>query len=249
MRIPRFFVPPAGWRERREAWITGPDARHLTRVLRLGPGAEVMLLDGSGRVFRAEVREVERERVRALVTGVVDVTAEPGVRVTLVQALAKGDRMDTVVQKATEVGVARIIPVTSERVVVHLTGRKAEARCARWRRIATEAAEQCHRPQVPEVHPLIALGEALAQVPQGALALFFWEEERRTALKEVLRSRAPAGEVYVFIGPEGGFSEQEAAAAAGRGAVPVSLGPRLLRTDTAGVIAAALVLYEWGDLG
>jgi len=231
------------------AWITGPDAHHLTRVLRLSPGAEVLLLDGSGRMFRAEVRETGRERVRAVVTGEVGAPAEPGVRVTLVQALAKGDRMDTVVQKATEIGVARIVPVTSERVVVNLEPQKAGRRRERWQRIATEAAEQCWRPRVPEVHPVIGFKEALDLVPEAALPLFFWERERQVALKDVLRSRPPAEDVFVFIGPEGGFTEGEAAAAAARGAVSVSLGPRLLRTDTAGLIAAALVLYEWGDLG
>ena len=249
MRVPRFFVPAAQWQAREAAWITGPDARHLTRVLRLGPGDAVLLLDGTGQMFRAEVQEVRGERVRAVVTGTAAVPDEPGVRVTLVQALAKGDRMDTVVQKGTEVGVARFIPVVSERVVVKLEPAKAGRRRERWQRIATEAAAQCGRPRVPEVHPVIAFQEALNLVPAGAFSLFFWEEERQVSLKDVLRSRPPADEVYAFIGPEGGFAAREAAAAAARGAVPVSLGPRLLRTDTAGPIAAALVLYEWGDLG
>lgn len=227
----------------------GPDARYLIRVLRLGPGAEVLLLDGTGRVFRSEIREAGRELVRVVVTGAAELPAEPGLRVTLVQALAKGDRFDTVVQKATELGVARIIPVNSERVVVRLTSDKADRRRERWQRIATEAAEQCRRPQVPAVDPVIDFSEALGLVPKDALSLFFWEEERRVALKDVLRSRPPADEVLVFIGPEGGFTGQEAAAAADRTTVSVSLGPRLLRTDTAGPVAVALVLYEWGDLG
>lgn len=249
MRRPRFFVPPAQWESPDTARITGPDARHLTRVLRLGPGAEVVLLDGRGRMFLAEVRETGREGVRAVVTGETEAPAEPGVRVTLVQALAKGDRMDTVVQKATELGVARIVPVHSERVVVNLEPRKADRRRERWQRIATEAAEQCWRPRVPQVAAVTSFEAALEAVPEDALLLFFWEEERRVALKEVLRSRPPVPEVFAFIGPEGGFSEREAAAAAARGAVSVSMGPRLLRTDTAGPIAVALVMYEWGDLG
>jgi len=249
LRIPRFYVPPDQWRAREAAWITGADARHLTRVLRLGPGAEVLLLDGSGRMFRAEVRETDRDRVHAVVTGEVEGPPEPGVRVTLVQALAKGDRMDTVVQKATEIGVARIIPVHAERVVVRLDPVKADRRRKRWQRIATEASEQCGRTRVPEVSPVTNFEEVLNAVPEAALLLFFWEEERRVTLKEILRSRPPVGEVFVFIGPEGGFSAREAAAAVSRGAVAVSLGPRLLRTDTAGPVAVALVLYEWGDLG
>jgi 16S rRNA (uracil1498-N3)-methyltransferase len=247
--MPRFFVPPAQWEAQRAAWIAGPDARHLTRVLRLGLGAEVLLLDGTGRMFRAEIREADRERVWVVVTGTVEAPPDPGLRVTLVQAVAKGERMDAVMRQATEVGVARIIPVISERVVVRLTSEKADRRRERWQRIATEAAEQCRRPQVPEVSPVIDFNEALDLVPAGTPALFFWEGERRVVLKEVLRSRPPAEEVFLFIGPEGGFAKQEVAQAAACGAIAVSLGPRLLRTDTAGVVAVALVFYEWGDLG
>lgn len=249
MRTPRVFVPPDRWRGLEEAWITGADALHLTRVLRLAAGDEVLLLDGTGRVFSAEIREVVREGVRAMVTGAADLPADPGLRVTLVPALAKGDRMDEVVQKATEVGAAAIIPVISERTVVRLTPEKAGQRVERWRRIATEAAEQCRRPLVPEVRPVCRFEEALELVPGGGLAFFLWEEERETGLKQALRSRSPVREVFLFTGPEGGFIPEEAAAATASGAVSVSLGPRLLRTDTAGVVAVALVLYEWGDIG
>lgn len=249
MRIPRVFVPPSHWRGREEAWITGDDARHLTRVLRLAAGSKVLLLDGSGRVYAAEVREVDREGVWALVTGPAELPADPGLRVTLVPSLAKGERMDDLVQKATEVGVAAIVPVVSERTVVRLTPEKAGRRVERWRRIATEAAEQCRRPLVPDVLAVCRFEEALGLVPAGGAAFFLWEEERGTGLKDALRSRPPAREVFLFTGPEGGFTPEEAAAAAARGAISVSLGPRLLRADTAGVVAATLVLYEWGDIG
>jgi len=249
VRIPRVFVPPGRWRGREEAWITGDDARHLTRVLRLAAGSELLLLDGSGRAYAAEIREVDRDGVRAVITGPAELPADPGLRVTLVPSLAKGDRMEDLVQKATEVGVAAIVPVISERTVVRLTPEKAGRRVERWRRIATEAAEQCRRPLVPDVHGVCRFEDALKRLPAGGAAFFLWEEERGTGLKQALRSRAPVREVFLFTGPEGGFTPEEAAAATARGAVSVSLGPRLLRTDTAGVVAVALVLYEWGDIG
>ncbi len=246
---PRVYIPPQQWSGRESAWITGQDAKHLTKVLRLRVGAEVILLDGTGKAYRALVRSLDKSGLSAQVVEELQTPTASAVQVHLIQGLAKGDRMDTVIQKATEVGVASIRPVTSQRTIVQLERHKAARRRERWQRIAIEAAEQCWQPRIPMVHPVTALETIVSGLSPDVLGLFFWEEEQARGLREVLRTREAAPELYVFIGPEGGFTEAEAAMVQEAGAVSVSLGPRLLRTDTAGPLAAALVLYEWGDLG
>lgn len=248
MRIPRVFIDPEN-REDGHVQITGAAARHLTRVLRLGPGAELVALDGKGGAFRTRIEKETRDGVSAVIEERIPATGEPGVKITLVQGLPKADKMDYVVQKATEIGVSRIIPLASERAVVRTGGERADKKRERWRRIAVSAAEQAFRAIVPEILPVMTLGEVLETVPAGALLLFPWEEEKRTPLRAVLRAQPAVSDVYIFIGPEGGFTEDEAEAARARGAHCVTLGPRLLRTETAGPVVAALVLYEWGEMG
>ena len=247
MRIPRFFLSPG--EIGRTVRLEGNNAHHIIRVLRLRPGARISVGDGRGKVYLAEITEINDGRVAARVTGEDAAGGEPDVTVVLVQGLGKGDKMDFVVQKATEIGVKGIVPLVTERVVVKLTEAKARRRRERWQKIAVEAAQQSMRLAVPEVAPVQRLNEFLRSLPPETTAFFLWEEEHTRTLKEELRAREQAGAVYLLVGPEGGFTSREAAAARAAGAVPVSLGPRLLRTETAGVVAAALVLYEWGDLG
>ncbi|MEW5762109.1 MAG: 16S rRNA (uracil(1498)-N(3))-methyltransferase [Bacillota bacterium] len=247
MRLPRFFVPPAAW-ERDRATITGRDYHHIRHVLRLEAGAKLRLLDGDGRVYDAVIEKVDRGALVAVVTGEVPAPPEPPLRLTLVQGLPRRDKMELVIQKATEIGVTGIVPLAAARAVPRLD-RKAGERRVRWQRIAVEAAEQCGRSRFPLVGEISGLAEVVGGLPAGAAGFFLWEGEQATTLKQVLRAGPPRRDVYLFVGPEGGFTEAEAARARAAGLVSVSLGSRILRTETAGLIAAALVLYEWGDLG
>lgn len=249
MRIPRVFVDPQDFGAGGRVRITGAAARHLTRVLRLGPEALVIVLDGAGGAYRAHVEGKGRDGLTAVIEKEVAVPGEPDIQITLVQGLPKADKMNFVVQKATEVGVRRIIPLVADRTVVRLDGERAEKKRERWRRIATSAAAQAFRSRVPEIGPVMRLGAVLEAAAPGALLLFPWEEEKQAALKTVLRAGPAAPEVYIFIGPEGGFTEAEAELALAHGAHRVTLGPRLLRTETAGPVVAAIVLYEWGEMG
>lgn len=174
---------------------------------------------------------------------------EPPLRVVLVQGLAKGDRMDTVVQKGTELGAAAFWPVLCKRSVVRLDASKKAARLQRWQRIAAGAAKQCRRALVPEVLQPLDWSAALNIIPPGALVLVPWENETGCTLKEVLQSRSRPDEVYLLIGPEGGLEDNEVEEARLRGGIPVTLGPRILRTETAGPAVVAMILYQWGDLG
>lgn len=234
--------------------LAGDDARHLTRVLRMGPGDRYIAIAG-GVEYSVELTTVTRDLAVGRVVGQAPAGGEPPLKLTLVQGLAKGEKMEFVIQKGTELGVSRFIPVMTERSVVQLTEKKASDRIERWQRIAREAAEQCRRGAVPEVAPLASWEEALKQATAADLKLVPWEEENALGLKaalERLRNAGPSREplrIAIFIGPEGGLTSGEAALARARGALLVTLGPRILRTETAGLAVVASIMYEFGDLG
>ncbi len=245
----RFFVGPENIRGD-TIIIGGEEAHHITRVLRLGPGDIITVLDGCGSQYRCRIEEktggnnitcrvLERQRAGG----------EPPLRVVLLQGIAKGDKMDTVIRKGTELGAAAFIPVLCRRSVVRLDVTKSAARRQRWQRIATAAAKQCRRALVPEVQEPVEWIAALDAIPPGALVLLPWEEAGDCSLKHELQSRPAPEEVYIIIGPEGGLEREEVEEACRRGALPVSLGPRILRTETAGPAVLTMVLYQWGDLG
>lgn len=247
--MPRFFVPPENIRGD-TATVGGAEAHHMTRVLRLGPGDIITLLDGQGSAYRCRIESRQGDEVSCRVLEKQRAGGEPPLRVVLVQGLAKGDKMDMVIQKGTELGAAAFVPVICKRSVVRLDGAKGAARQERWQRIAAGAARQCRRALVPDVHQPLAWAAALQAIPPGALVLLPWEESSGQGLKQVLQSiLAPPPEVYIIIGPEGGLERAEVEEARRRGAVPVGLGPRILRTETAGLAAITMVLYRWGDLG
>lgn len=247
--MPRFFVLPEQVKEGRVT-ITGPDVVHIVKVLRLGPEDTLTVLDGRGKVYEAVVEQAGRDEVICAVISEGDASGAPPVRITLVQGLPKGDKMDLIVQKATELGVYRVIPLVCSRAVVKLSGDKPQRRLERWQRIAREAAKQCRRPDVPEVLSPAGWEEILAGMPDGTTALIPWEEENLEPLKKFLsESGPPRGDVYVFIGPEGGFTPAEVDLARSRGISPVTLGPRIFRTETAGLAVLAILLYQFGDLG
>ena len=257
----RFFVEPQNVREDRVV-ITGEDVRHITRVLRLARGDRITVTTGLCTDYLVEITAASKDEVVGRVVEVTGVNRDPELKVIMVQGLPKGDKMDLIVQKSTELGVAAIIPVETRRAVVRLEGAKAGQRVERWQRIALEAAKQCRRGRIPEVLPVASWSSALEAVPGGALAVVPWEGEGELSLKRVLQGTgtpnrdmhgtgAPGKprEVWIFIGPEGGLDPEEIEAARERGIIPVTLGPRILRTETAGLAVLAMILYQWGDLG
>lgn len=226
----------------------GPEvARHM-QVMRLAPGDALYLFDGEGAEVEAVLRAVSAAGAEVEVVGEVAADAEPALRVVLVQALpVKLPRMDAIVQQCTEVGVARVVPVASEHGQVPRGGERSLAhKVERWRRIAESAAQQCGRATVPRIDSPVDF-EQLAWEQLPALRLLMDPEGR--SLRDVAETGSGVGEVTVMIGPEGGWSEREAEVAAAHGAERVRCGPRVLRADTAGAVAVALVQYQWGDLG
>ena len=241
----RFFVP-SGCVRGGEVSLGAEFAHRLGRVLRLRPGDRVVLSDGAGREYEAELTALSARGVTGRVVGERPVLPEPAVELALYQALIRANRFELVLEKGTEVGVSRFVPVVSGRSQVR--PERDPGRADRWRRLVVEAAEQCGRGRPPAVDPPLPFAEALAGAP--GLLLIPWEGERSRGLGAFLpglpeRPRT----VSLFIGPEGGFDPAEVELARGRGAALVSLGPRVLRSETAGIVAAALVMHELGEMG
>ena len=245
----RFFVPP-GCIEGTDATLDGDVAHQLARVLRARPGDRIVLVDDSGWEYRIVLQHVGSHQARGTVEGRLRSRGEPRIRVWLYTAVLKGDRFETVLQKGTELGVSVFSPVLCARSVPR--GRDWGAgRYQRWRRIVSEAAEQSHRGRIPLLEAPVDFVEACDSV-EGP-ALIPWEEEREGGLKQALgllqptSSQRPA--VSIFTGPEGGFTPEEVERARSRGIVPVSLGNRILRAETAAIAVVAAVMYEFGELG
>lgn len=247
----RFYVAGAPWQPGLELDLPDDVARQARDVLRLQPGDTLRLLDGAGGEYPATIVAVERRRVAVRLEQRSAGGAEPPVRVVLCQGVLKADKLEWVLQKGTELGVAAFVPLLTERAVA-AADQMGEAKRRRWVRIVAEAMEQCGGTVLPELDQPRPLMHALAPLPPGALALIPWEEERATTLRgavEAARAAAPdLREVHLFIGPEGGFSAGEVALARRHGAVPVTLGPRILRAETAAVAAVTLALDAFGAL-
>jgi len=243
----RFFIPP-GTVAAGAITVTGDLYRHMARVLRLKPGATVILADGAGREFTGIIDAIGDESLSITITDSRPVPPPASFpRIALYQGLPKGDKMDLIVQKAVELGAAEIVPFAAQRSVVRVAGRE-EAKILRWEKIAREAARQSGQSCLPR----IALGRSVEEVTVAAgcdVKLMLWERERAIRLKETLAEFSQPASIAVMVGPEGGFTEDEAACAVQHGFTPVSLGERIVRTETAGLVILAILQFFWGDIG
>lgn len=241
-RAHRLFVPPEQLAGSARFKLTPAQSRHLLTVLRLGSGAEIEVFDGRGGRFRARLEGDELE-----IGARLQEDARP-VDVVLAQALVKGEKMELIVQKATELGASRIVPFASERAVPRLDAQRGAERAGRWRRIAQEAARQCGRADVPRVDEPIGWDGLLSLALEDAerRPLLLDPEEREVRLGAAARS---VSSLLLVVGPEGGFSSEEIRRAVENGFSPVALGPLVLRTETAGLAALAVVQHVHGALG
>lgn len=223
------------------AIITGEDVKHIARVLRLTAGDSVEICDGAGYDHDGTVISVEKERVVCRVTNRRASDAEPNIDVTLFQCLPKTGKTEVIAQKCTELGVSTVVPVLSTRCVA-LPGGNYDAKIVRYRRVMLEAAKQSHRSRIPSFSTL----ERIESIDPSRFDLFLiaYEDERGTTLKSVLRAHASARSVAVLIGPEGGLTADEVERLTRAGGIAVSLGKRILRTETAGPAAISAILYE-----
>jgi len=230
--------------------IEGSDLKHLSQVLRLGKGDIIEVFDGTGIAYTARLTEIGRDRAMALIMESRPAGTEPRIRLTLYQGLPKMDKMDLIIQKAVELGVYRIVPVLTQRTVVQLDGSSAEKKMLRWTRIAIESAKQCGRACVPEIMNPLTLKEILRGFECPDLAVALYENERKKCLKEILKcyNINDIGNIALFIGPEGGFAEEEADAMRQAGIQTACLGNRILSTETAAISGVSIIMYEMGEM-
>jgi len=226
--------------------LAGDEYRHLANVLRIKAGEDVIVFDDEGMEYFSTVLRFENSTAKLQVTAQKPGEAEPGIWIALYQALPKGDKMETVIQKAVELGVKEIFPVNALRCITKLEGRKEIDRVARWNRIAKEAAKQCGRSYIPVVHRPVGFREAIDKAADSSFCIFPYEN----AVGKGMRDLPLEGEkrFSIFIGPEGGFDDKEAAYVCSKGITPVTLGRRILRTETAPIVAIALLMHIKGEI-
>ena len=239
----RFFAEPGQIGEK-EIVITGADVNHIRNVLRMRTGEEVLIADGRGAEYRCKLTDLSENEVRAQILWKLDGNAELASAVTLFQGLPKSDKMDLIVQKCVELGVDRIVPVSTKRAVVKLDAKKEQTRLKRWNTISESAAKQSGRGVIPEVSGVMSFEKALEEAKKLEVLLIPYERaEHMAETRRVMGEIRPGQSVGIFIGPEGGFEESEVEEAVAAGAKAITLGKRILRTETAGLAVMAMLSY------
>lgn len=240
----RFFVTPAQVGEE-EIYIEGSDVNHMKNVLRMKAGEELMVSDGNNWQFRCAVKEYLPEKAVLKITKKELVDTELPSKIYLFQGLPKQDKMELIVQKAVELGACQVIPVMTRRCVVKLDAKKAAKKVSRWQQIAESAAKQAGRGYIPEIRDVMTLEEALAFAGQLDVRLIPYElAEGMEHTRDVIGKIMPGQSVGIFIGPEGGFEKEEVEQAVEKGVLPVTLGKRILRTETAGLAVLSVLMYR-----
>ena len=243
MRIPRIFTD-SPLAVGSQSQLDDNAANHVGRVLRMQAGQALLLFNGDGQDYRATITEAGKKHVQVEVQEAAENETESPLRVVLAQTLSKGDRMDYAVQKAVEMGVSEIVPLTTERCDVKLKGDREDKRLRHWQQVAISAAEQCGRARVPEIQPVMTVQQWLEHARACDLRLVLHHRTERS-----LNTLEKPSSIALMIGPEGGLTAEEIALAEDNGFLPVALGPRVLRTETAPVAAIALCQWLWGDIG
>lgn len=244
----RFFVDK---KDIKENYITiaGSEAHHIGTVLRLGINDEISLFDQNGAEYRGIIVEKSRRTIRVKIKSKTPCGYKAPISIVLGQALVKGKKMDIIVQKATELGAAAIIPFCSMRSIPRIDERSATEKVAHWQKIAVEAAKQSGRLPAPQVEPVQEFREIIHRDFDGFLKIILWEEETERALHAVLTQNPDHTSLLCLVGPEGGFAQEEVNSAMRHGFIPVSLGKAILRTETASIALLAILQYEAGVLG
>lgn len=242
----RFFVEPYQIEEdKRMIHITGTDVNHIKNVLRMKCGEEVWISDGAEKEYHCRIVQIESEKVIAEILEALESQYELSNKIYLFQGLPKGDKMELIIQKAVELGAAGVIPVEMKRCVVKLDEKKAQKKIARWQQIAESAAKQSKRMRIPEIYPVMSFREAVNFAAELDVRLVPYELAKgMQRTREVFNSIEPGCSIGIFIGPEGGFEESEIACAMEHGAEPITLGKRILRTETAGMAVLSILMFH-----
>lgn len=244
--MPKFFIKKEDIKNE-IVTVTGQDATHISKVLRHAVGDTLTLCDGEGTDFSAEITECTKESVTLKITDTIPCLAEPEISVTLFQGLPKQGKMDYIIEKCTELGITRIVPVAMKRSVAKIEDKKSETKkLERWRKIASESVKQCGRGKIPEITEVMTIDEAIRFSDNLDLTVAAYENEQEVSLKSVLEKSTPES-IGVFIGPEGGLDDNEIEKFKTANIPSVTLGKRILRTETAGHTVLTTIMYEYNE--
>lgn len=250
-KMPKFFIEPDAVKENVIS-IKGSDAIHMTRSLRLKPGEPVSIVSKDGIEYKTVFSGINNNEVTLDILEKGIAITEPPVKVSLFQGVPKGDKMDEVVQKCIETGVFEITPVITDRTVVRInTEQEGIKKAQKWQKTSREAAKQCGRGIIPQVCPPVSFKKAVDIIKNENfdVCIMPYEMESEKRLKDLLKFLLKSCKIAVVIGPEGGFSENEVKLARDYGIHTITLGPRILRTETAGAVMLSIIMYELGDIG
>lgn len=239
--MPKFFVLPKNITDN-QIIIDGDDAKHIKNVLRMREKESITVCDGNENDYECEILSFGENLVSLRINSKNRCFAEPNVKVTLFQGLPKADKMELIIQKCVELGIDKIVPVETEHTVVKLD-KKEQKKLDRWRKISESAAKQSGRGKIPEIGNILSFKEAISKTKEYDLSIIPYEKEEIKTLK-FIRDEKECKSVAVFIGPEGGFSNDEVLAAKNCNIIPITLGKRILRTETAGFSTLNIILYE-----
>ena len=245
----RFFVEKKNINlENNTCTIEGEDVKHISKVLRCKIGEELEVCDSDNNEYICQITNIDKSAVELDILEKVDIKRESDLKIKLYQGLPKGPKMEMILQKLTEVGVDEIILVQTKRSVVKVDDKKEDKKIERWERIIYEAAKQSKRGKIPKLRGVLSFKEALVDMQNNDFNIAPYENERTKSIKQAIKS-LDINNIGIFVGPEGGFDESEIEAIENINGQSVSLGPRILRTETASVVASSIVLYELSDLG
>lgn len=254
----RFFVEPEHLNlDDKTLYIDGEDVKHISKVLRYGQGDEIEVCDSNGHEYICRIESIDKTRIDLSIVDEVYINRESRIRVSLYQGVPKSTKMEIILQKLTEAGVDEIVLVNTKRSVVNIKGDKADKKFDRWERIIYEAAKQCKRGLIPKLRGILSFKEALEDMGKNDINICPYEVEKSLGIKEALQTgqvkkileNKDEVRVGIFIGPEGGFAEEENEMVKAAGIASVTMGPRIFRTETASIVATAVTLYELGDIG
>ena len=245
----RFFTPKNNINlEQNTCIIEGEDVKHISRVLRSRENDKLEVCDMDNNEYICEIKEINKDNILLDIIEKVNIKRESNLKVKLYQGMPKGTKMELILQKLTEIGVDEIVLVQAKRSVTKIDNKKEDKKIERWERIIYEAAKQSKRGKIPKLTGVLTFKEALADMQNNDLNLCPYENERTISIKEAIKDSS-ANTIGIFVGPEGGFEEEEVEKIQEIDGKVVSLGPRILRTETASVVASSIVLYELSDLG
>lgn len=245
----RFFVDKKNINlENNTCIIEGEDVKHISKVLRCRIGEELEVCDNNNNEYICEITNIDKNQVELNIVEKVDIQRESDLKIKVYQGLPKGPKMEMILQKLTEVGVDEIILVQTKRTVVKVDDKKEDKKLERWERIIYEAAKQSKRGKIPTLRGVLTFKEALADMKENDFNIAPYENEKTKSIKQAIKG-VNINTMGIFVGPEGGFEETEIEAIEDIGGQSVSLGPRILRTETASLVASSIVLYELSDLG